>query len=90
MGKKLAQYYASLSSAVRLKLILCYGWFVLSRRVDKWFGTETIFAFLGFVIGISIGLWWVVRTATQGDSSTPPPSGPGGARQDDDSTAEKG
>lgn len=62
--KGLYRFYARMSSAVLVKIILAMGGFFLGRYLDRLWGTEPYLLLLGFVTGVSLGLWWVVRTAS--------------------------
>ncbi len=61
----LYRYYARLSSAVLVKLALCMVGFLLGKKLDAALGTGPYLMFLGFVVGVSVGLWWVIRTANK-------------------------
>ena len=62
---KLLRYYARLSSAVIIKILLATLGFWSGRKLDAILGTEPFLMFLGFVAGVSLGLWWVIRTANR-------------------------
>lgn len=64
---KLYRYYAKISGAVFVKIALATGGFFLGRRLDQLYGTDPFLMFLGFVLGVSIGFWWVIRTANRLD-----------------------
>ncbi|MBY0371028.1 AtpZ/AtpI family protein [bacterium] len=72
--RKLYRYYARVSGAVFAKVILCAIGFWLGTQADTRFGTAPYGMFTGFLIGVSAGLWGVIRAANQDDSS--PPSDP--------------
>jgi F0F1-type ATP synthase assembly protein I len=59
----LYRFYARMSSAVLVKILLSVAGFFLGRYLDRLWGTEPYFLLAGFIGGVSLGLWWVVRTA---------------------------
>lgn len=63
--KKLYRYYARMSSAVLLKVILAAGGFWIGQTLDRKYGSEPYLMFLFFIVGVSVGLWWVIRNATR-------------------------
>ncbi len=62
--KNLYRFYARMSSAVMVKLVLAMAGFFLGKYLDRRWGTEPYLLLLGFVAGVGLGLWWVVRTAS--------------------------
>jgi F0F1-type ATP synthase assembly protein I len=61
----LYRYYARLSAAVMVKIVLVLSGFLLGKKLDVWFGTAPLLMFLGFVTGVGVGLWYVIRTANK-------------------------
>lgn len=59
------RYYARMSSAVFLKVLLAAGGYFLGSYLDAQWGTGPFLMFLCFVAGVSIGLWWVIRNASR-------------------------
>ncbi len=60
----LYRYYARLSGAVFVKLALAVGGFFLGRYLDRRWGTEPYLLMACFTLGVSLGLWWVIRVAS--------------------------
>ncbi len=59
------RYYARMSSAVLLKVLLAAGGYFLGTYLDALWGTSPFIMFLCFLTGVSIGLWWVIRNASR-------------------------
>lgn len=65
--RKLYRYYARLSGAVFQKIVLCCLGAYLGNAIDKKYNTAPYGMFTGFLIGVSIGLWTVIRAAERED-----------------------
>jgi F0F1-type ATP synthase assembly protein I len=61
------RFYARMSSAVLVKIALSCAGFFLGRALDRKWGTEPYLLLLGFTTGVSLGMWWVIRTANESE-----------------------
>lgn len=61
------RFYARMSSAVFVKVLLAGGGFWLGSKLDTKYHTSPYLMMLGFVVGAGVGLWWVIRTANRQD-----------------------
>ncbi len=59
------RFYARMSSAVLVKILLSVLGAWVGKKADTHFGTEPYLMFLGFVMGVSVGLWWVIYNANR-------------------------
>jgi len=61
MDKKFVRKASIISSAVMTKALLTIAGFVGGGVIDKALGTDPLFRFGLMIVGISIGLWWLLR-----------------------------
>jgi len=62
---KLMRFYGLMSGAVFTKIALMVGGFFLGTWIDKRLGTYPLFMLVLMLLGMSLGLWWIVRVATK-------------------------
>ncbi len=62
---KLMRFSAAMSSAVMMMGVIVFGGYWVGNRMDQSFHTSPLFAIVLLLVGIIIGLFWILYVANR-------------------------
>lgn len=61
LDPKWMRFYAVLTGATFVKVILIAVAYLVGTRLDERFGTYPLFLSIGVLAAVGLGLWWIIR-----------------------------